>query len=148
MTNYDWSGNMKKLYYATVTYVVLGLAFGVFYREFTKINEYTDPTMLSGVHSHLISLGFMFFLILTLTAASSRLTEHKSFNKWFIVYNVGLLWTTITMAIRGVLEVKGSDIPGFNHMAGTGHTILAVALVWFVIMLKKVLFSSKVKASV
>lgn len=32
---------MKRLYYAALTYMILGLAAGLFYREFTKANDYT-----------------------------------------------------------------------------------------------------------
>ena len=41
------------------------------------------------------------------------------------------------MAIRGILEVQGNDINGFNHIAGTGHFLLGIGLIWLMLLLKK-----------
>ena len=132
---------MKKLYVTSFLYLILGLLAGIFYREFTKASSFTEPTMLTGLHTHILTLGFLFFLILLLTSAASKLTEHKHFSKWFYFYNTGLLWTIITMAVRGVLEVQGNDIPGFNHIAGTGHFLLGLGLIWLMLLLKKSFFN-------
>ena len=135
---------MKKLYFTSFSYLILGLLAGIFYREFTKASSFTEPTMLTGLHTHILTLGFLFFLILLLTSAASKLTEHKHFTKWFYFYNTGLLWTIITMAVRGVLEVQGNDIPGFNHIAGTGHFLLGLGLIWLMLLLKKSFFNKNV----
>ncbi|WP_040210676.1 DUF2871 domain-containing protein [Clostridium polynesiense] len=134
---------MKKLYSASLLYLILGLSAGVFFREFTKFSKYTGITSLKGLHPHLLVLGFIFFLILMLTANFTHLHEHKHFNQWYIVYNVGLLWTTISMAVRGILQVKGTDFNGLPHIAGTGHFILGAALIWFMIILKKHIITNK-----
>ena len=57
---------MKKLYNSAFIYLLIGALSGVFFREFTKINNYTGKTTLSVVHTHFLVLGFLFFLILTL----------------------------------------------------------------------------------
>ena len=38
-------------------YLILALISGVFYREFTKFNGFTEKTTLGVVHTHLFVLG-------------------------------------------------------------------------------------------
>lgn len=56
---------MKALYRAAIFYLVLGLVAGLFYREFTKLQDFPEGeyTQLSVAHTHLLALGFMLFLI-------------------------------------------------------------------------------------
>ena len=53
---------MKKYYYISFTYLMLGLIAGVFYRELTRMSDFTGETVLKGVHTHILVLGFVFFL--------------------------------------------------------------------------------------
>ena len=48
---------MKHYLNSAMVYTFLGLASGVFYREFTKFSLYTESTRLSLMHGHYISLG-------------------------------------------------------------------------------------------
>ena len=50
-------------------YTVLAMIWGVFYRELTKINDYTGLTTLSVVHAHFFVFGTMFFLLLGVVSA-------------------------------------------------------------------------------
>lgn len=134
---------MKKLYTTSFFYLILGLCAGVFFREYTKFKSFTGFTTLKVIHPHILTLGFLFFFILTLASKSLKFYENKNFNKWYIVYNIGLIWTGITMLVRGMLQVNGTDFKGLNHMAGSGHLILGVALIWFMIILKDALGFSK-----
>lgn len=137
---------MKKLYTASFFYLIIGLSAGVFFREYTKLNGFTAITALKSVHPHILTLGFLFFFILTLASKSIKFYENKNFNKWYIVYNIGLIWTGIAMLIRGILQVSGTEFKGLNHIAGTGHLVLGVALIWFMIILKDALGFSKGKS--
>lgn len=137
---------MKKLYNASFLYLIIGLSVGVFFREYTKLNGFTGITALKTVHPHLLTLGFLFFFILTLASKSLKFYESKNFNKWYIVYNIGLIWTGATMLVRGILQVNGADFKGLNHIAGTGHLVLGVSLIWFMIILKDSLGFSKGKS--
>ena len=89
---------MKKLFNLSFFYLILGLALGVFFREFTKFNNFTGITKLSSAHTH-------------------------------------------TLVARGILEVLNKDFIGLPHIAGTAHTILGISLIWFIILLKKSLFT-------
>ena len=56
---------MKALYRAAIFYLFFGLVAGLFYREFTKLQDFPEGeyTQLSVAHTHLLTLGFMLFLI-------------------------------------------------------------------------------------
>ena len=47
-------------------FAIMGLIGGVFYREFTKAYHWTDVTRLSFVHLHLITLSFLWLIIVYL----------------------------------------------------------------------------------
>ena len=54
---------LKKLSNTAFIYTVLALVVGVVYREYTKLSGFTGQTNLSLLHTHLFTLGMMFFLI-------------------------------------------------------------------------------------
>lgn len=131
---------MKKLFNLSFFYVILGLALGVFYREFTKFNGFTGKTTLAAAHTHTLVLGFIFLLIVLLLDKSFNLSANKHFTKWLLVYNIGVISLIGTIVARGILEVLGSDFAGLSHIAGTGHAILGISLIWFMLILKKEAF--------
>ncbi len=48
---------MRKIAKLSFFYSMLGMFLGVFYREFTKLNDYTGETVLNGLHTHVLVLG-------------------------------------------------------------------------------------------
>ena len=130
---------MKKYYYLSFTYLILGLIAGVFYRELTKAAGFTGDTVLRGVHTHLLVLGFLFFLVVLLLEKSFGLSHLKGMKAWFITYQVALITVVATMVVRGIAEVKGFEVAGLSHMAGLTHALLGIALVWFMILVGKVI---------
>lgn len=68
---------------------------GVFYREFTKMSDYTSWTTLSVVHTHYFILGMMFFLVLGLVSMNMNL----KINRAVLFYNVGLNLTAIMLVV-------------------------------------------------
>lgn len=138
---------MKKYINISFFYLVLGLALGVFYREFSKINNFTGQTVLKSVHTHTLVLGFMFFMIVLILEKVFEIAKNKHFTKWLVVYNVALIYTLGTMIYRGILDVLGKDFSGLSHMAGLGHFLLGASLIWFVIILKKAVCKSEVKTA-
>ena len=54
---------MNRLYYSAVLYTLLGLAAGLYYRELTKAQDFVGDSQLSVVHTHLLALGMLFFLV-------------------------------------------------------------------------------------
>ena len=131
---------MKNIAKLSFFYSILGLLLGVFYREFTKMNDFTGYTVLSGLHTHVLVLGAIFLLILLLLEKSFALTKNKKFNIFFITYNIGLLLTVVMMAIRGCVEVLSLEISSvmnssISGIAGLGHIIMAIAFILFFLIL-------------
>lgn len=131
---------MKKLFNFSLFYLIIGLLLGVFFREFTKLNNFTDITILSTSHTHALVLGFIFFLIIMVLEKNFNICKNKHFTSWLITYNIGLASLLVTIVTRGVLEVLNKDFAGLSHIAGTGHAILGISLIWFMFILKKEAF--------
>lgn len=144
---------MRKIAKLSFFYSMLGMFLGVFYREFTKLNNFTGETVLSGLHTHVLVLGMFFFIIVLILEKLFELTKNKRFNGFFITYNIGLVLTVVMMAVRGYVEVLKLDIStmidsSISGIAGLGHIIMAIAYVlFFLILLNRIndLYSSKSK---
>lgn len=144
---------MRKIAKLSFFYSMLGMFLGVFYREFTKLNDYTGETVLSCLHTHVLVLGMFFFIIVLILEKLFELTNNKRFNGFFITYNIGLVLTVVMMAVRGYVEVLKLDIStmidsSISGIAGLGHIIMAIAYVlFFLILLNRIndLYSSKSK---
>ena len=128
---------MQKYFKISSFYLLFGLVMGIFSWEFTKLNNFSGYTVLKSVHTHTLVLGFLFFIIVLLLEKNFTISNNKSFNKWIVLYNLGLLYLIITLSIRGILQVIGSDFVGLSHIAGLGHAILGVSLVWFLTIVNK-----------
>ncbi len=128
---------MQKYFKISTFYLILGLALGVFYREYTKINNFTGITPLGVTHTHVLMLGFMFFMIVLLLEKNFNISSIKGFKSWLIIYNVGFIYFISTLVFRGVLQVNNSDFDGLSHIAGLGHVILGISLCWFAVIVNK-----------
>lgn len=139
---------MKSSFIAATVYLILGVGSGVFYRELTKANSFEGTTQLAVVHTHLLVLGFIFFLVVLILNRVFDLARGPVYTWFFWTYNAGLLVTVGTMVAHGSLTVlgepSGSAIAG---IAGLGHIILTVALILFMVALSRaVSTASKQKA--
>ena len=130
---------MKKLYVASIVYLVLGLASGLFYREYTKSLDFTGSTQLAVTHTHVLTLGFMVMLIVLALDAVLKISGTRSFSWFFATYNAGLVVTVGVMVWHGMLQVQGQTdvsaaIPG---IAGIGHILLTVGLTSLLVALRR-----------
>ena len=132
---------MKRLFNLSFFYLILGLALGVFFREFTKLNDFSGATTLNVAHTHTLVLGFIFFLVIVILEKVFTISNIKYFNIWLITYNIGLLSLISTLVARGILEILNKDFAGLPHIAGTSHAILGLSLIWLMIILKKSIFT-------
>lgn len=125
---------MKRYINYSIVYAVLALIAGVFYREFTKMNGYTDWTTLSVVHTHYFILGMMFFLILGLISLN---IDFKS-NRAVLFYNIGLNLTAIMLVVRGIVQILGFNVVSalISGIAGIGHIVLGVSLILILLDIK------------
>lgn len=128
---------MKKYYYASFIYLILGMLAGIFYRELTRISNFQGETMLKGTHTHILVLGFIFFLVVMLLDKAYEFSTVRSAKAWFISYHITFIYFIATMITRGVAQVKGFEVAGLSHMAGLAHTLLGASLVWFMVLIGK-----------
>lgn len=133
---------MKKCLNISLVYAIAGLAGGVFYREFTKLNGFDGVTVLGKVHTHLLLLGMIVFLIAALFCAHFKsLPERKTFKAFLIVYNIGVPFTAIMMAARGVTEVRKLELTrvvnaAISGFSGIAHIITGVGIILLILSLK------------
>jgi hypothetical protein len=129
---------MRKIYVTADIYMILGLLSGLYYREFTKLNDFTGDTQLSVVHTHILALGMLFFLVVLALEKLFTLTAGKLFTAFFWVYNAGLALTVGLMIVRGSMTVLGHE-PGaaLDGISGLGHIVITVGLIFFFVNLGK-----------
>ena len=133
---------MKKYLKISFVYIAVGLAYGVFFREFTKFNSYSAYSALNVIHPHVLILGGLVFMLLGLFSNFLEAEKSKIY-KWFMyVYNIGLPFMSVMMLIRGILTVLGTDLSsGVNGMisgiAGVSHVMVGAGLVLLLVMLIK-----------
>jgi len=123
---------MKQLYWAAVGYTALGLPSGLVYRELTKAHEFTGKTELAVVHTHLLALGTLFFLIVLVLEHQLALSNTRAYRWFFTVYNIAVLWTVACMTIIGTRTVLGhGESTPLAELAGIGHVLLTIGFVLF-----------------
>lgn len=108
---------MKRYINYSIVHAVLALVGGVFYREFTKINDYAAWTTLSVVHTHYFILG-LFYLG---------------------YYNIGLNLTAIMLVVYSIVQVLDLNVVSalISGVASIGHIILGVSLILILLDIKK-----------
>ncbi|WP_372699053.1 DUF2871 domain-containing protein [Arthrobacter sp. JSM 101049] len=134
---------MLRLLYTSFTFAIVGVFSGLFYRELTKANDFTDrsASQLPLVHTHFLVLGFMVLLlvmvlerVLHLGAAAPKLSG------WFYwVWTVGVALTGGMMLVKGSLTVLGADASSaaLAGIAGLGHILLTAGIVLLFLALRK-----------
>lgn len=123
---------------AVAVYTVIGLAAGLFYREFTKANGFEEGLMgqLGLSHTHILTLGMIVLLIVLGLERSFSLSSSRLFRWFFWIYNAGVVLTSSILVWHGMLQVQDlesskmiSGIAGLGHMlVGAGFVLLLLAL--------------------
>ncbi len=132
----------RKFINSALIYAVIALVSGVFYREFTKMNDFTGKTTLSALHTHYFVLGMFFFLILLLMENAFHLSNQPKIASAVVVYHIGLNLSTLMLLGRGVQQVlidapsRGLDA-SISGISGIGHIVLAVGLILILVKIKK-----------
>lgn len=133
---------MKKKYFnLALIYAIFGMVAGVFYREFTKWNNFTDVTSLGKLHTHLLTLGMLMFLLVAIFSNAMDIEKDKKFNVFMKIYNIGLPILALTMLVRGIIQVRGLTISkavdaSISGIAGIGHILVGVGIVLFLLALR------------
>lgn len=130
---------MRRLFTAAFASMLVGVASGLFYREFTKFNDFPEgqATQLGLVHTHLLVLGFVVLLIVLLLEKAFALSESRLFGWFFWTYNAGLVLTSAMMVWHGCLTVLGLESSKMiAGIAGMGHILLSAGMVMLFLMLR------------
>ena len=110
---------MKKYINIAFIYAILTMLGGIFYREFTKFNNFSGTTTLSFVHLHLFVLGTILFLII-----------------------IGLPFMVIMFLVKGILQTLSYNFTrsltySISGLSGISHIIIGVSIILLFISLKK-----------
>lgn len=136
---------MRRLFYAAFASMVAGVASGLFYREFTKLNDFPEgaSTQLGLVHTHLLVLGFIVLLIVLLLEKQFALSQSRLFGWFFWTYIAGLVLTSAMMVWHGCLTVLGLESSKMiAGIAGLGHILLTAGMILLFLALRTRLVAS------
>ena len=133
---------MKKYLNYALFYAVLAMIAGVFYREFTKFNNFYADTALAKVHTHLFVLGMIIFLLISLFFKKEKIVAIKMFKSFMYIYNFGLLLMSTIMSIRGILQVLTISLSTncnavITGLAGISHLCVGIGLLLLFLVFKK-----------
>ena len=133
---------MKKCINISLIYAVAAMVGGVFYREFTKFNDFTGATALGKVHVHLFVLGMAVFLITALFADRRDLSRLRTYRAFLVIYNIGVPLTAVMLLVRGVTQVLGLSLSSgasaaISGIAGIGHILTGAGVILLLLTLKK-----------
>ena len=133
---------MKKCINISLIYAVAAMVGGVFYREFTKFNDFTGATALGKVHVHLFVLGMAVFLITALFADRRDLSRLRTYRAFLLIYNIGVPLTAVMLLVRGVTQVLGLSLSSgasaaISGIAGIGHILTGAGVILLLLTLKK-----------
>lgn len=141
---------MRRLFSASFAYLIAGLLSGVYYREFTKLNDFAAGqfTQLSVVHTHLLTLGVIVLLIVLVLEKVFTLSRSRLFGWFFWLFNAGLVITSAMMLWHGSLTVLGDEAGAMiAGIAGIGHILLSAALVLLFLALGRAISRDRAQVS-
>ena len=132
---------MKKLLNASFIYMLVGVASGLFYREFTKMNDFPEGqfTQLGLAHTHLLTLGFIVLLIVLALEKVFMISRSPRLFAWFFwLYNAGVILTSGMLIWHGSLTVLGQESSAMiAGIAGLGHILIAAGMIVFFVALRR-----------
>lgn len=132
---------MKKLLNASFIYMLVGVASGLFYREFTKMNDFPEGefTQLGLAHTHLLTLGFIVLLIVLALEKVFMISRRPRLFAWFFwLYNAGVILTSATLIWHGSLTVLGQESSAMiAGIAGLGHILITAGMIVFFVALRR-----------
>lgn len=133
--------DFQKLIASAFRYAIAGLACGVFYREFTKFTAFSGKTALAFTHLHLLVLGTLLFLLLSLFALHTNLTEQTCFRQFRKLYAVALPFMIAMFFVRGILQALQTPLSpaadaAISGMAGISHVLMAISLMLLFLALR------------
>lgn len=129
---------VKKYMNLALGYGAAAMAWGVFYREFTRFSHFSGVTRLSVLHTHYFMLGMFFFLVLMLAEKAFSFSDRGA-GKLLLVYQLGLNITGLGLLMRGLTQVWGSEVSrgldaSISGVAGIGHILLGASMILLLLL--------------
>ncbi|MDO5726926.1 MAG: DUF2871 family protein [Bowdeniella nasicola] len=116
-------------------YTAAGLLAGLGYRELTR-NASASGGQLAIMHTHLLTLGTVMMLVVTILVTIFPLARQRTYRPFFITYHIGVILTVGMQAVIGYRELNGAaDSAMLNGIAGLGHITITAAFVLFFLAL-------------
>ena len=128
---------LTRLYYSAGTWAGLGLVAGLYWREFTKLNDFTGVTQLATAHTHALAIGMLVFMAMLALAKLFPIAD-RAMGRVVVLYNVGVARTFGVMIVKGTLQVLGAEFassPMLSGFAGLGHMIISGTLLYYFLVL-------------
>mgnify|MGYP001170079069 CR=1 FL=1 len=141
---------LDRLFASAAAWTALGLASGLYWRELTKLNDFTGHTQLSTAHTHALALGTLMLLVVLSLARSFALAEGPT-KLFTLLWNAGLGLTFGAMVVKGtlqVLEIPLATSPMWAGIGGLGHMVLAGTFVYLFVILRRALVAAPAPATV
>lgn len=130
---------ISKLFTSAAIWTGLGLASGLFYREFTRQSRFVGATQLSVAHTHALALGTTILLVVLALTKAFSLDRDRRLQLFLVFWNAGLGLTFAMMLVKGSLQVLGAPFatsPMLAGISGLGHMVLSGAFVLFFLILR------------
>lgn len=127
--------NMRFINWA-LAYAVVALICGVLFRELGKYGFLALPDTFGRIHGHLISLGTILLLAELALNHWLKFSDEKGSDAAFWCQQAGLILSAIMMGVRGYLGTVSLDAM-ISGIAGVGHILLAVGLIWTLVLIRK-----------
>ncbi|MDO4605872.1 MAG: DUF2871 domain-containing protein [Bowdeniella nasicola] len=113
-----------------------GLVAGVAYRELTRSFDVVPHTQLSVVHTHLLTLGTVMFLLFAVIERVFHFSGHRLYRPFLFTYCGGFIVTTAMQFTIGTLQLYGkSHSAALSGISGLGHILLTLGFAFFFIAL-------------
>lgn len=132
---------MRSLLNVSFIYMVVGVLSALFYREFTKANDFPADasTQLGLAYTHLLTLGFIVLLIVLILEKVFVLSRSPCLFAWFFwLYNAGVIFTSGMLIWHGSLTVLGREsIAMISGIAGLGHIALTAGMILLFLALRR-----------
>lgn len=141
---------VNKLFTSAAVWTGLGLASGLFYREFTRQRDFAGFTQLAVAHTHALALGTTILLVVLALTKVFALHADRRLHLFLLFWNIGLGLTFVMMLVKGSLQVTGAafaDSPMIAGISGLGHMILTGAFVLFFLILRRAVKAETAVAS-
>ena len=131
---------ISKLFASAAVWTGLGLASGLFYREFTRQSGFAGVTQLSVAHAHALVLGTTILLVVLALTKAFSLDGDRRMRLFLAFWNGGLALTFVMMLVKGSMQVLGVALatsPMLAGISGLGHMVLSGTFVLFFLILRR-----------